>query len=143
MLETQNEVVPVKKNKPGSNPKPINYNQELYTTGQVARICGVAPRTVSGWFDSGLLKGYRIPGSQDRRIPREDLMVFLEVHGMHHALASFIKEAGGIRMTYSDTEGLWHAEVLVGGEWCQVSGEPNKEDMESVIETLRTWKALT
>ena len=44
---------------------------KVFTTGQVAKICKVAPRTVSKWFDSGRLKGYRIPGSQDRRIPRE------------------------------------------------------------------------
>ncbi|MEO2021296.1 MAG: response regulator, partial [Pirellulaceae bacterium] len=31
---------------------------------------------------SGRLKGYRIPGSQDRRIPREYLIKFLKEHGM-------------------------------------------------------------
>jgi len=36
---------------------------KVFTTGQVAKICKVAPRTVSKWFDSGRLKGYRIPGS--------------------------------------------------------------------------------
>ena len=50
---------------------------KVFTTGQVAKICKVAPRTVSKWFDSGRLKGYRIPGSQDRRIPREYLIKFL------------------------------------------------------------------
>src|SRR5262249_23430325 len=49
---------------------------------QVAKICKVAPRTVSKWFDSGRLRGYRIPGSQDRRIPREQLIKFLKEHGM-------------------------------------------------------------
>jgi excisionase family DNA binding protein len=55
---------------------------KVYTTGQVAKICKVAPRTVSKWFDSGRLKGYRIPGSQDRRIPRDSLIKFLKEHGM-------------------------------------------------------------
>jgi excisionase family DNA binding protein len=55
---------------------------KIFTTGQVAKICKVAPRTVSKWFDSGRLKGYRIPGSQDRRIPREYLIKFLKEHGM-------------------------------------------------------------
>jgi excisionase family DNA binding protein len=54
----------------------------IFTTGQVAKICKVAPRTVSKWFDSGRLRGYRIPGSQDRRIPREQLIRFLKEHGM-------------------------------------------------------------
>ena len=54
----------------------------VYTIGQVAKICKVPPRTVSKWVDSGRLKGYRIPGSQDRRIPREYLVRFLKEHGM-------------------------------------------------------------
>jgi hypothetical protein len=36
--------------------------KNVLTTGDVAKICNVAPRTVSKWFDSGQLKGYRIPG---------------------------------------------------------------------------------
>ena len=56
--------------------------KKVFTTGQVAKICKVAPRTVSKWFDSGRLRGYRIPGSQDRRIPRENLVRFLKEHGM-------------------------------------------------------------
>lgn len=56
--------------------------RKVFTTGQVAKICKVAPRTVSKWFDSGRLRGYRIPGSQDRRIPREHLIRFLKEHGM-------------------------------------------------------------
>lgn len=34
------------------------------------------------WFDKGLLKGYRLPGRQDRRVPREKLIEFLNEHGM-------------------------------------------------------------
>ena len=56
--------------------------KKVFTTGQVAKICKVAPRTVSKWFDSGRLRGYRIPGSQDRRIPREHLLRFLKEYGM-------------------------------------------------------------
>ena len=56
--------------------------KQVFTTGQVAKICQVAPRTVSKWFDSGKLKGYRIPGSQDRRIPRDHLIRFLKDNGM-------------------------------------------------------------
>ena len=54
----------------------------IFTTGQVAKICKAAPRTVSKWVDSGRLRGYRLPGSQDRRIPRENLIRFLKEHGM-------------------------------------------------------------
>ena len=47
--------------------------KDVLTTGEVAKICNVAPRTVSKWFDSGALHGYRIPGSKDRRIPLNQL----------------------------------------------------------------------
>lgn len=57
-------------------------DRTIYTTGQVARICKVAPRTVSKWFDSGRLKGFRIPGSEDRRIPRGELVRFMREYGM-------------------------------------------------------------
>lgn len=56
--------------------------KEVLTTGEVARICHVAPRTVSKWFDSGKLKGYRIPGSRDRRIPLSQLLQFMRAYGM-------------------------------------------------------------
>ena len=52
----------------------------IFTTGQVAKLCNVAPRTVAKWFDSGLLKGYRIPGSKDRRVPAPELVRFMRNH---------------------------------------------------------------
>lgn len=58
------------------------FDKEVLTTGEVAKICNVAPRTVSKWFDSGSLKGYRIPGSRDRRIPASELMKFMRAHGI-------------------------------------------------------------
>ncbi len=56
--------------------------KDVLTTGEVAKICNVAPRTVSKWFDSGQLKGYRIPGSKDRRIPLNNLLQFMKAHGI-------------------------------------------------------------
>jgi two-component system, OmpR family, response regulator RpaA len=55
---------------------------EVFTTGQIGRLCHVAPRTVSKWFDSGKLRGYRIPGSDDRRVLRADLLRFLRENGL-------------------------------------------------------------
>src|SRR3974390_3544597 len=75
--------------------------KKVFTTGQVAKICKVAPRTVSKWFDSGRLRGYRIPGSQDRRIPREHLIRFLKEHGMP---LGELEEEG------------WHKILLIGAE---------------------------
>jgi excisionase family DNA binding protein len=56
--------------------------KNVLTTGDVAKICNVAPRTVSKWFDSGQLKGYRIPGSKDRRIPVNELVRFMKQNNM-------------------------------------------------------------
>jgi excisionase family DNA binding protein len=56
--------------------------KNVLTTGDVAKICNVAPRTVSKWFDSGQLKGYRIPGSKDRRIPLPELLRFMKANNM-------------------------------------------------------------
>lgn len=56
--------------------------RNIYTTGQIATMCKVAPRLVTKWFDSGRLRGYRIPGTQDRRVPREYLLSFLQEYGM-------------------------------------------------------------
>jgi excisionase family DNA binding protein len=76
-------------------------NRKVFTTGQVAKICKVAPRTVSKWFDSGRLRGYRIPGSQDRRIPREALIRFLKEYGMP---LGELEEEG------------WHKILIIGAE---------------------------
>lgn len=58
------------------------FEKDVLTTGEVAEICKVAPRTVSKWFDSGELEGYRIPGSKDRRIPLPALVKFMKKHKM-------------------------------------------------------------
>ena len=55
-------------------------NKDVLTTGQVTKLCSVAPRTVTKWFDSGQLGGYRIPGSKDRRIPVKELIRFMKAH---------------------------------------------------------------
>ncbi|MCP3904168.1 MAG: response regulator [Planctomycetes bacterium] len=58
------------------------FEKDVLTTGEVAKICNVASRTVSKWFDSGQLRGYRIPGSKDRRIPVSSLIRFMKSHGI-------------------------------------------------------------
>lgn len=56
--------------------------RDVLTTGEVAKICNVASRTVSKWFDNGQLRGYRIPGSRDRRIPVTALIRFMKSHNI-------------------------------------------------------------
>jgi len=59
----------------------MKTRRNVFTTGEVAKICQCAPRTVSQWIDRGTLRGWRIPGSNDRRVARESLLRFLREHG--------------------------------------------------------------
>lgn len=83
MTETEVETETQRRRKPKSLPL---WGRAEFTTGQCARIAGVAPRTVSKWFDSGVLKGYRFPDSQDRRVPAGELVRFMLAQGMRHRL---------------------------------------------------------
>lgn len=65
-----------------SDGRGVDPGPPVLTSGYAAKACKVAPRTVSKWFDQGLLKGYRLPGSRDRRIPAADLVAFMEAAGM-------------------------------------------------------------
>jgi CheY-like chemotaxis protein len=70
--------------------------------------------TVSKWFDSGQLKGYRIPGSKDRRIPVSELARFMKVHNMPAATLP----VGKIRVLIVDSDsdaGSVLAEALRSG----------------------------
>lgn len=49
----------------------------VFTTGEAAEICKVSQQTIIRCFDSGRLKGFRVPGSRFRRIPRDELMRFM------------------------------------------------------------------
>lgn len=54
----------------------------VFTTGEVATICGVSADTVSRWFDLGQIDGYRLGPGGDRRIPYESLRKFMLSHGI-------------------------------------------------------------
>ncbi|NLX20555.1 MAG: response regulator [Phycisphaerae bacterium] len=51
--------------------------KSVFTTGEVADICQVSQQTVIRCFDSGRLRGFRVPGSRFRRIPRDSLLEFM------------------------------------------------------------------
>ena len=55
-----------------------NRAKQVFTTGEVARVCKVSQQTVIRCFDSGRLQGFRVPGSRFRRIPRESLLKFMK-----------------------------------------------------------------
>lgn len=54
----------------------------VFTTGEVAAICGVSADTVSRWFDLGQIDGYRLGPGGDRRIPNDSLRKFMVSHGI-------------------------------------------------------------
>ncbi len=54
----------------------------VFTTGEAAKICKVSQQTIIRCFDSGQLKGFRVPGSKFRRIPRDVLFKFMKVNGI-------------------------------------------------------------
>ncbi len=51
--------------------------KQVFTTGEAADVCKVSQQTIIRCFDSGRLKGFRVPGSRFRRIPREELLRFM------------------------------------------------------------------
>ena len=54
----------------------------VFTTGEAAEICKVSQQTIIRCFDSGRLRGFRVPGSRFRRIPRESLIAFMKDNGI-------------------------------------------------------------
>jgi excisionase family DNA binding protein len=53
----------------------------FYTTHEAAKLLGVSLPTVVNWIKARRLKAHRTPGGH-RRIPREDLALFMVRHGM-------------------------------------------------------------
>lgn len=52
--------------------------KEVFTTGEAAAVCRVSQQTIIRCFDSGRVKGFRVPGSRFRRIPRDELIRFMK-----------------------------------------------------------------
>ncbi|QDU35311.1 Transcriptional regulatory protein YycF [Poriferisphaera corsica] len=56
--------------------------KQVFTTGEAAEICKVSQQTIIRCFDSGRLNGFRVPGSRFRRIPRDELLKFMQENGI-------------------------------------------------------------
>ncbi|WP_202617321.1 response regulator [Roseimaritima sediminicola] len=54
----------------------------VFTTGEAAKICKVSQQTIIRCFDNGSLRGFRVPGSKFRRIPRDHLFSFMKENGI-------------------------------------------------------------
>ena len=117
-------------------------HKNLYTTGQVAKICKCAPRTVSKWFDAGVIKGYRIPGRDgcdgDRRVPAGELVRFMKKHKIPTQGTEFDRECRVL---------IVGADAATQGALCSSMSDPDTFRVEAVatafeagiaIERLRT-----
>ncbi|MFN9850307.1 MAG: response regulator [Planctomycetota bacterium] len=60
----------------------MSTTKTVFTTGEAAKICKVSQQTIIRCFDNGTLKGFRVPGSRFRRIPRDQLFVFMKDNGI-------------------------------------------------------------
>ena len=57
-------------------------SKQVFTTGEAAHICNVSQQTIIRCFDRGRLTGFRVPGSKFRRIPRAELIRFMQDNGI-------------------------------------------------------------
>lgn len=53
-----------------------------YSSGDVAKICNVTPRTIIRWISAGKLAAFKLPGRGNNRIAEEDLVAFLRANAM-------------------------------------------------------------
>ncbi|VAX09802.1 Response regulator [hydrothermal vent metagenome] len=60
----------------------MNIPKKSLTTGEIAGLCDVNQRTVIRWIERGQLNAYQLPGRGDNRVQPEDLLTFLQAHGM-------------------------------------------------------------
>jgi len=56
--------------------------KDVFTTGEAADLTKLSLQTIIRCFDSGKIKGYRVPGSRFRRMPRESLIAFMRENGI-------------------------------------------------------------
>ncbi|MCB4792421.1 MAG: response regulator [Elusimicrobia bacterium] len=65
-------------NRPGAE---YSAKNEVLTTYQVSRYCGVTLTTVTNWIEHGLIPAYKTPGGH-RRVKKDDLIEFLKNYNM-------------------------------------------------------------
>jgi len=56
--------------------------KDVYSTGEAAKVCKVSQQTIIRCFDAGKLKGFYVPASRFRRIPRDSLVKFMKENGI-------------------------------------------------------------
>ncbi|MCX5662658.1 MAG: response regulator [Planctomycetota bacterium] len=72
----------------------------IFTTGEAADLCKISQQTIIRCFDSGRLRGFRVPGSRFRRIPREELIRFMK----ENSIPTDLLEGGKRRILIVDDD---------------------------------------
>lgn len=68
---------PISRTKAHNHDESDLHGKQVFTTGEAAEMCKVSQQTIIRCFDSGRLRGFRVPGSRFRRIPRDALIRFM------------------------------------------------------------------
>ena len=74
--------------------------KQIFTTGEAADLCKISQQTIIRCFDSGRLRGFRVPGSKFRRIPREELIRFMR----ENSIPTDVLEGGKRRVLIVDDD---------------------------------------
>lgn len=54
----------------------------IFTTTEIAEICRTSGQTVNRWLLNGELKGYRLSNTADWKVPRKELVQFMQNNGI-------------------------------------------------------------
>jgi hypothetical protein len=93
--------------------------RRVFSTGEAALAFGVSCRTMTKWCDNERIPGvYRLPPSQDRRIPREGLRKLAEQIGNREALTLLAGETSTPFLFASDTSALAGTIAGLAAEGC-------------------------
>lgn len=108
------------------------------TTGTLAKSFQVAPRTVTRWCDTGMLRHHLVPGSKDRRITVEAAIDFALQHGLPLEGLSFYQP--GVLVLTPDELLFSRLRQLLPGDW-QVSCSARLVGA-GVLLARRRWSAV-
>ncbi len=53
---------------------------DYLTTGEIAKLLGVTPRTIIRYIDKGVLKSYKLPGRGNNRVEKNDFIAFCKAN---------------------------------------------------------------
>jgi hypothetical protein len=54
--------------------------RRFYRTGELRRLFGVSPKYLNEWIDKGMIAGFRLPDSNERRVTFGSLVAFITAH---------------------------------------------------------------